>query len=57
MKAKKGLVLGVAPYRTVTIEVSELDTFEQCDKELKKELKRMPEVKKLNAADIKKVLP
>jgi hypothetical protein len=57
MKAKKGMVLGIAPYRTVTIEVSDMDNFEACDKELKKELNRMPEIKKLNAADIKKVLP
>lgn len=56
MKYKKDIVLAIAPYKTVTLGVSEADSFNDCDKELLKELDRHKEVKKLNAAEIDKVL-
>lgn len=57
MKAKKGLTLALAPYKTVTIEVSDVADFLECDKELLKELDRMPKIKELNAEDIEAVFP
>lgn len=56
MKYKKDITLAIAPYKTVVLGVSEADSFDNCDKELLKELNRHKEVKKLNEADIKKVL-
>jgi len=55
-KFGKELTLTLAPYRTVKIMVCECGSFEECDKELKKELDRHPDVKELNKEEIKKVL-
>jgi len=55
-KFSKDIVLSIAPYKTVRFAVSECDSFDECDKELRKELDRHPDVKKLNAEDIEKVL-
>lgn len=51
----KGITIALAPWKTVNITVIECDSFEECNKLLKEELDRMPEVKKLNEADLKKV--
>ncbi len=56
-KYSKGITLAIAPYKTINITVVEMDSFEECDKALLEELDRMPEIKKLNEADIKKVFP
>ncbi len=56
MKYNKEIVLALAPYKTVKLGVSEADSFNDCDKEIKKELDKHPAVKELNAEDIKKVL-
>lgn len=55
-KFGKEITLSLAPYKTVKLLVTEAGSFEECDKELRAELKRMPEVEKLNEAEIKKVL-
>lgn len=55
-KYGKDLILSIAPYKTVRLSVSEAVSFEECDKELMKELNRHPEVRDLNKAEIKKVL-
>jgi len=55
-KYGKEIVLSLAPYKTVRLLVTEATSFEECDKEIMKELNRMPEVKELNAEEIKKVL-
>lgn len=54
-KFNKGLTLAIAPFKTINITVTECDSFEDCDERLKKELGRMPVIKKLNEADIEKV--
>lgn len=56
VKYGKELTLSIAPYKTVKLLVTEADSFEECNIELLKELNRMPEVKELNEAEIKKVL-
>ena len=56
MKFSKEITLAVAPYKTIKLGVSEADSMEQCDKELMKELNRLPEIKKLNEAEIKKAV-
>ena len=56
MKYLKEITLALAPYKTVKIGVSEASDFKECDSELGKELDRMPAVKELNQAEIKKVL-
>jgi len=55
-KFGKEIVLSIAPYKTIKIAVTEASSFKECDKELKAELDRMPEIKELNKAEIKKVL-
>ena len=54
-KFNKGITIALAPWKTINITVTECDSFEDCDRRLAEELNRMPEIKKLNAADIKKV--
>ena len=56
-KCAKGITLAIAPFKTVHIETTEKDSFEECDKALIEELKRMPAIEDLNEADIKKVFP
>jgi len=56
MKYGKELTLSLAPYKTIKLLVTEADSFDECNKELLKELNRMPEVKELNAEEIKKAL-
>lgn len=56
-KYTKGVTLAIAPYKTITILVAEKESFEECDKELLKELGRMPVIKELNAKEIRKVFP
>lgn len=55
-KYGKELILSIAPYKTIKIMVSDCNSFEEVDKEIRKELDRHPEVKKLNAEEIEKVL-
>ena len=55
-KYLKEIVLAIAPYKTVKLGVSESASFKECDKELNTELDRMPEIRALNKAEIKKVL-
>ena len=56
MKYTKEIVLAIAPYKTVKLGVSDSDSFEDCDKELKSHLDKIPAVRDLNKADIQKVL-
>lgn len=56
MKYLKEIVLAIAPYKTVKLGVSEAVSFDGCNKELNTELDRMPEIRLLNKAEIKKVL-
>jgi len=55
-KYGKELVLSIAPYKTIKIAVTDADSFDECNKELNAELDRMPQVRDLNKAEIKKVL-
>ena len=55
-KYKKEITLGTAPYRTIKIAVTDMDSFEACDKELMEEINRFPELKKLNKEEIEKTL-
>jgi hypothetical protein len=55
-KYGKEIVLSLAPYKTIKLAVTEAASFEECDKKLKAELEKMPEIAKLNEAEIKKVL-
>ena len=55
-KYGKELVLALAPYKVVKISVSDMDSFDECNKELNAELDRMPAIRDLNKAEIKKVL-
>ena len=56
MKYGKEIVLSIAPYKTVRLTITEASNFEECDKEIMKEVNMFPEVKKLNEEEIKKVL-
>lgn len=55
-KYLKEIVLAIAPYKTVKLGISEAADFDACNKELNAELDRMPEIRLLNKAEIKKVL-
>ena len=55
VKYNKEVVLSVAPYKTVRIAVTECKSFKEADEELMEEINRHPEVKELNAEEIKKV--
>lgn len=55
-KYSKEIVLSIAPYKTMRIAVTEAESFDECDKELMKELDRHPEIKQLNEEEIEKVL-
>jgi len=55
-KYGKEIVLSIAPYKTIKISVTDAPSFADCDKDLRAELDRMPAIKELNAAEIKKVL-
>ena len=55
-KFNKEIVLSIAPYKTLRLAVTEANSFEECDKELLKELDKHPEVKELNKEEIKKVI-
>lgn len=55
-KYGKEVTLAIAPYKTIKIAVTEAASFDECNKELKAELDRMPEIRDLNKAEIKKVL-
>lgn len=55
-KYGKEIVLSLAPYKTIKIAVTDAPSFADCDKELNAELDRMPEIRLLNKAEIKKVL-
>jgi len=54
-KFGKEITLAIAQYKTIKIAVSDMDSFEDCDKAILAELDRMPEVKELNEAEIKRV--
>lgn len=56
MKYNKELTLSIAPFKTIKIGITDANSFEDCDKELWKELNRHPEIKILNEEEIKKVL-
>jgi hypothetical protein len=56
MKFSKEIVLSIAPYKTMRIAVTEAASFAECDKELRAELDRHPDIKELNAEEIEKVL-
>ena len=56
MKYNKEIILGIAPYKTVKLGVSESDSFKDCDKELLKELNKHPKVRDLNKEEIDNVL-
>ena len=55
-KYGKEIVLSIAPYKTIKIAVTDAPSFADCDKDLKAELDRMPAIRDLNKAEIKKVL-
>jgi len=55
-KYGKEIVLSIAPYKTIKIAVTDAPSFDECNKELNAELDRMPEIRALNKAEIKKVL-
>ena len=55
-KYGKEIVLSIAPYKTVKIAVTEANSFDECNQSLLDELDRIPEVRDLNKAEIKKVL-
>lgn len=55
-KYGKEIVLSIAPYKTIRLAVTEAASFEECDKELIKELDRLPEIRDLNKEEIKKVI-
>jgi len=55
VKVNKGVTLSIAPYKTITLMVTECDNFEEANKLLMEELDKMPEIKELNVAEIKKV--
>jgi len=55
-KYGKEIVLSIAPYKTIKIAVTDAPSFDECNKELNDELNRMPEIRALNKAEIKKVL-
>lgn len=55
-KFEKAITLSIAPYKTVRIAITEAKSFEEADKELMEEINRFPELKKLNAEEIEKVL-
>jgi len=54
-KYGKEVTLAIAQYKTIKISVSDMDSFEDCDKAILAELARMPEVMELNEAEIKRV--
>lgn len=56
MKYTKELTLALAPFKTIKLGISEAENFEQCDKELMKELNKHPVIKQLNKADIEKAI-
>ena len=56
MKYGKELTLAIAPYKVIKIAVTEASSFAECDKELNAELDKMPAIRDLNKAEIKKVL-
>jgi len=56
MKYEKSVTLSLAPYKVVKLSITEASSFEECDKELMKEINAFPEVKKLNKEEIEKVL-
>jgi hypothetical protein len=56
MKYNKELTLSLAPYKVVKIGITEASSFEECNKELWKELNRHPDIKMLNQEEIRKVL-
>ncbi len=55
-KYGKEIVLSIAPYKTIKIAVLDASSFDECNKELNAELERMPAIRDLNKAEIKKVL-
>jgi len=56
MKFGKEIVLSIAPYKTVRLTITEADSYEDCDKEIMREINLFPEIKKLNKEEIEKVL-
>ncbi|MFW6122491.1 MAG: hypothetical protein ACOC80_16540 [Petrotogales bacterium] len=56
MKYSKEIVLSIGPYKTMRIAVTEASSFEECDKELKNELAKHPEVADMNKEEIEKIL-
>ena len=55
-KFEKAITLSIAPFKTLRIAITEASSFEECDKELTDEINKFPELKRLNAEEIKKVL-
>lgn len=56
MKYSKEIVLEIEPYRTMRIAVTEAGSFEECDKELMKEINKHPEIKERNKEEIRKAI-
>lgn len=57
MKYGKEIVLSTAPYKTLRLSITEADSFEECDKELRAEINAMDsDIKELNKDEIKKVI-
>ena len=56
MKYEKSITLSIAPFKTIRIAITEAGSFEEVDKEIMKEIRQFPELEKLNAEEIKKVL-
>ena len=54
-KYGKEVTLAIAQYKTIKISVSDMNSFEDCDKAILAELDKMPEVMELNEAEIKRV--
>ena len=56
MKYEKAITLSIAPFKTIRIAITEANSFEDCDKEIMREINLFPEIKKLNKEEIEKVL-
>lgn len=52
-KYKIGLTLSIGDYRTMHIEVSEKDSFEECEAELREFLRKKQHIIALNKEELK----
>lgn len=55
MKVEKSITLSAGSYKSIRIGVSDVESFEEADKIIKEELKKMPEIVKMNSDELKKM--